>query len=298
MFGMNMQSALGTYLDAGVPKKCRNFSRSGAPGVSIATTWAINVPVTLLTIKPLQNGTPSGQVGDFTIMNITMAPGIINAGAAGNVESFPNVGLEKGGAYDDYYPAVVGFAPAVPLPIELLSFDASASKTSIDLTWRSAFEQNFKGFEVQRSLNGKDFENLTFVKSKGIESGSVYTFEDSSVKKGTRYYYRLKMIDFDGEFNYSLVTNAMISSNNTHVNVYPNPSDGNVNIEFFLEEDVPTQIDVYDMIGKIVIHRDVVTQKDNNQVSLDFLNLPSGLYSVQININGKKETKMVKIGKN
>ena len=296
-FGMQMQNPKGTYLDGGVSKNCRNFSRSGAPGIAIASTWPVGVPVTILTITPLQNGTPIGQVGDFSIMNL-VSPGIVSIGGGINVESFPNVALIKSTNLDDYYPDVVGFAPAVPLPIELLTFDASATKKSILLGWRSAFEQNFKGFEIQRSMNGKDFEKISFIKSTGRETGAEYAYEDLVVKSGIRYYYRLKMLDLDGEFSYSLVTNALIMSNDTKVNIYPNPSDGNVNLEFFLEEEVPTQIDVYDMIGKIVMHRDVAAQKNKNIVSLDFLNLPSGLYSVQTNINGKKDTKMVKIGKN
>jgi hypothetical protein len=297
-FNLGIQPTRGEYDDPsngpGVDYYFRSFARNSINVFPITQAWPVGMPITLLCIKPLQNGVVV-PVGDFTIANITTGP--INGGPAGNVEAFSNVSLEKGGVLDDYLPTVTGFATAVPLPVELIGFEAKANKTSIDLDWRTSYELNFKGFGVERSIDGKGFEQLGFIQNKGNQSGSDYSFEDRTAQIGKLYYYRLRMLDNDGKSSFSSNKSAIIEATKTHVSIYPNPSDGNINLEYYLEEETNTQIDVYDMTGKLVLHKAVEAQKDKNLVSINMLDLPSGLYSIQININNKIETKMVKIFK-
>jgi hypothetical protein len=297
-FNLGIQPTRGEYDDPsnglGVDYYFRSFARNAINVFPITAAWPVGAPITLLCIKPLQNGVVV-PVGDFTIANITTGP--INGGPAGNVEAFSNVSLEKGGVLDDYLPTVTGFATAVPLPVELIGFEAKANKTSIDLDWRTSYELNFKGFGVERSIDGKGFEQLDFIQNKGNQSGSDYSYEDRTAQIGKLYYYRLRMLDNDGKSSFSSTKSAMIEATKTHVSIYPNPSDGNINLEYYLEEETNTQIDVYDMTGKLVLHKAVEAQKDKNLVSINMLDLPSGLYSIQINMNNKTETKMVKIAK-
>jgi hypothetical protein len=296
MFDLNIQPTKYAYTAAGVPKYFRTFGRGAAPPILITSAWPVGTSITLLSIKPLLNGV-TNPVGDFHIANLT--PGYITGVMPGSVtvEAFSNVSIEQSTVVQDYLPAVTAFAPAVPLPIELLSFDVKSEKDFINLDWRTANEENFRGFDVERSTDAKNFEKLTFIAGKGVTNGTEYKYEDRTAQKGNLYYYRLKMLENDGSFEYSPLRNAMIPLYHTPVNIYPNPSNGNVNLEFTLEEETPTQVDVFDMLGQLMLHKEIETKKDKNLVSLDMLNLPSGLYSIRVDINHKIQTKLVKIAK-
>src|SRR5690606_18127695 len=91
-----------------------------------------------------------------------------------------------------------------PLPVELISFEATAGDYSIFLTWSTASEKNNAGFNLQRSIDGYNFENIAWIDGNGTtNSPNNYSFEDKNVKPGVMYYYQLKQVDYNGEFEYS-----------------------------------------------------------------------------------------------
>lgn len=107
------------------------------------------------------------------------------------------------------------------LPIELVSFTGQEIDGKHFLQWETASEINFEGFEVQQSLNGKDFEKIGFVEAEG--SGSRYQFF-ATPKQGTNYY-RLKQIDLDGSSEKSDAL-ALRLEEEVRYSAYPNPSTG------------------------------------------------------------------------
>lgn len=90
------------------------------------------------------------------------------------------------------------------------------SETSrIVIQWTSIAEQNLEGYEVQRSVDGQNFTKLGFLDARGSNTG--YTYIDDSVFakiSGRVYYYRLKIMDRDGETQYSgtVTVESQISS--------------------------------------------------------------------------------------
>ncbi len=266
--------------------------------------WALNVPVTIMKIQTTLNA-PGGGVGTFNIypydavaynggsgvpMSQTAMPLIID-----DVDPSPYIGVS--GIFDDFMDPTTA-AIAVPLPIELLSFNAVASKEAIDLRWATAKEENFRGFDLERSLDGKKFDKITFVAGKAAK-GATYDFSDRNVSKGTRYFYRLKIVNTDATFEYSDIRTAMIQgAATTGVTIYPNPSNGDVKLDFTLEEDTNTTIDLFDIAGKNVFRKEVEAKKDRNVVTLEIMDLPSGVYTVRMNMGGKIVTKLVKLSKN
>lgn len=277
----------------------RSFNRGpNAPFVSIAGGWPANVPITLMTIENNYAAAPN-TVGDFCIFPFG-TPIIQPANfPLLNVDARPNVFIADNDnfVYEDYAPAVINCALNVPLPIDLINFEASAGKDAIDLRWQTAKEENFKGFDLERSLDGIRFEKISFIPSRNISRGSVYPFVDRDVTKGQYYYYRLKMLDRDGKAEYSGIRSAILPTSNVNVSIYPNPTNGNVNLDFVLEESANTLVDVYDMTGKSILRKEVEARKDRNVISLDLLDQPAGIYSVKIIINGRVINKLVKLSR-
>lgn len=115
----------------------------------------------------------------------------------------------------------------VILPIVLLNFDAGATKESVELSWTTIMEENFKEFVVQRSDKGISFEDIATIPGAGkniYDIHSQYSFEDKAPHVGWNYY-RLKAVDLDDTFEYFDVVAAKFEGSK-ELAVYPNPSAG------------------------------------------------------------------------
>lgn len=122
---------------------------------------------------------------------------------------------------------------ANPLPVELMSFEANLENGEVYLDWKTASEINNDYFEVQRSENGDDWEPIGEVDGNGtINEVISYDFADKSPLFGASYY-RLKQVDFDGQFEYSPIVsiNNAFTGQRMKAVVFPNPtSQHNINL--------------------------------------------------------------------
>jgi hypothetical protein len=108
------------------------------------------------------------------------------------------------------------------LPVTLVAFDAEKEETAVKLTWNTSFETNSDFFEIQRSLDAKEWQPLGRVASAGESKGQAsYDFTDSNPVAGDNYY-RLKMADRDGSFAFSQI--RKVSWADGGLAVFPNPA--------------------------------------------------------------------------
>ncbi|MFT7557579.1 MAG: hypothetical protein ACI83D_000244 [Planctomycetota bacterium] len=101
------------------------------------------------------------------------------------------------------------FDPSL-LPVELGEFSARADQNGgfVELIWSTLSEIKFDFFEVERSTDGERFVTVgSSVGSGNNPGGSNYSFRDEQPKDGDNYY-RLKIIDIDGSYEYSDVVSA------------------------------------------------------------------------------------------
>ncbi|MCG8328761.1 MAG: fibronectin type III domain-containing protein [Chitinophagales bacterium] len=120
------------------------------------------------------------------------------------------------------------FACAV-LPVEILDFEINeGSNNQIELHWQVAQEVNLSHYEVQVRLEDGTFKNIGLVSAIGEED---YQYNISLNEAGS-YYFRLKMVDFDGSFEYSksLHLNLDYSNSDKIWSVFPNPFEQEVNV--------------------------------------------------------------------
>ena len=103
----------------------------------------------------------------------------------------------------------ISFCESV-LPIELLQFEARTSSDKVDLIWATASEINNDQFIIERSTDGKLFEEILKVKGAGNSTElNEYTTTDFYPVNGISYY-RLRQVDFDGKSSYSDIIGAYI----------------------------------------------------------------------------------------
>ncbi len=136
-----------------------------------------------------------------------------------------------------------------PLPVELTYFDATKVGTTSLLSWETASEENNDRFEIERSANNVDWEKIGEVAGAGNSQQLLdYTWIDEKPIMGTNYY-RLKQVDYNGEFSYSEIRTIDFIGI-SKVTAYPNPTRGMVKVS--LEGDISGDLEVVltDVFGK------------------------------------------------
>lgn len=167
------------------------------------------------------------------------------------------------------------------LPVSLRLFTASRSHSTVHLKWETATEQNSRGFYIERNLGNNVWQTLGYVQTKAINGNSnavlnyEYTDQNNNAKGITQY--RLRQVDFDGKHAYSPIRAVRAGGQKGKTIVYPNPSaDGKVNV-VFADVNVPRDVSLSDINGRIIKRWKGVT---TNIIQID--NLIAGFYTVRI----------------
>jgi len=136
--------------------------------------------------------------------------------------------------FNDGYPYLDWQNPSgTPVPVEIELFSANMVGNTIKLTWQTATEVNNYGFEIERSqtssMKSEKWTKIGFVEGHGnSNSPKDYSFLDDKNLVGLdgELQYRLKQIDFDGNYEYSDVVEVKLNENIKAYKLeqnYPNP---------------------------------------------------------------------------
>ena len=185
-----------------------------------------------------------------------------------------------------------GFGAGIPgasgtLPIELLSFSGKLQGENAKLNWSTAFEQNSKGFEIEKSYDGINFKNIGFVAGAGNSNTTrVYTFTDPQ-RAIEHNYYRLKLIDIDNTFDYSDVVLVKNIYGKQDVYLAGNPFTDKINIQFAKTPNGKVSVRIYDMKGS-KIYEAACNNYGQTSLQINLGNkIAQGIYTVKIEIDGK-----------
>lgn len=171
------------------------------------------------------------------------------------------------------------------LPVELIDFNAIKENESVRLNWSTASEENNDYFEIEHSVNAVDFTTIGNINGAGNSSRiSNYTFLDEHPVSGYNYY-RLKQVDVDGSFQYSKIKSVYFEENQTKttINIYPNPTTDFVNILFNNKSIQPINIEIIDVLGKVVDNiQNVNLPNGATAYSINVASLSNGFYNIRI----------------
>jgi len=187
-----------------------------------------------------------------------------------------------------------------PFPVEGMELSAHPLQNKILLTWSTNLEVNNKGFEIERSTDGLNFQKIGWKDGSGnSQTIKNYQFEDTKVNYNQKYYYRLKQMDYDGNYRYSNVAEAILNTYETFVisPLYPNPTNGNAYVNVYCAEKQDLSVRVYNSIGQLVLQYTHTLPAGNTQVELATHSLANGIYQVEFNMNGQKQTRKLSITK-
>lgn len=176
------------------------------------------------------------------------------------------------------------------LPVTLKSFTASYQNGNIGLSWSTVNEINMKAYQVERSVDAKNFVTIGTVVARNSGNENNYSYLDLKTLNGTSYY-RLKMVDMDGSYRYSTIIagSAKILQQLTVLG-------GVVNNNLIISHAVSgngAMLKILSMNGNAVAVHNI--QSGVSQTILNVSSLASGNYiAVYLNGNEKQSVQFVK----
>jgi hypothetical protein len=155
-----------------------------------------------------------------------------------------------------------------PLPLTLLDFTGKLENKTVLLQWKTTNEMNTFFFSIEKCTDGFDFVEIGKVfAANNSASENNYSYKDANTCTG-KYFYRLKMIDKDGKFDYSNII-SFSNNNISEIAVYPTLCHTNINISMVKNQ----AIFLYNANGKFI--------KNMNVGFNDISNLANGMYFIK-----------------
>jgi Secretion system C-terminal sorting domain/Lamin Tail Domain len=191
---------------------------------------------------------------------------------------------------------------AAALPIELKRFFGLRQKDgSVQLNWTTLTEKLAKSFEIERAdrpLSDR-FEKITSLAAAG-ESSSELNYDFLDREAPTNAYYRLKMVDLDGNFKFSNIISLKNKETALVIkDIFPNPTTDMATIRFNAATESTHDLSIFDVSGRRVWAESFDAQKGEQLREVSLGGLPNGFYLLEIS-NGIEKTfqKLMKTGGN
>lgn len=179
----------------------------------------------------------------------------------------------------------------VLLPVKLGIFKGTSTEAGILLNWTTVQELNNKGFAVERSVDGTNWQQLAFIPTvaKDGNSNTVlnYQFTDGTPANGINHY-RLKQVDIDNRSDLSKIISVRYAGGNK-LSVTPNPLSHGFTVVSGLN--IGDELRVFNQSGVQVYRQRAAAW----QHRIDLRKQPAGVYYLEIvNGNDKELLKIIK----
>ena len=167
----------------------------------------------------------------------------------------------------------------ITLPVTLARFNGTLLDNAVSLSWTTTEESGSSHFNVERSADAKEFIQLGRVEAKGNSSATQqYKFLDNKPLNGNNYY-RLKMVDADGKFEFSRMISIDNGANSVAFELLGNPASGR-EIKFLLKNENAANVSLFDLSGKAI--RFSLSKTGNEFTLKPKGNISSGLYILSL----------------
>ncbi|MGE0562329.1 MAG: choice-of-anchor L domain-containing protein [Flavobacteriales bacterium] len=255
-------------------------SYGGSPSAANCTaansSWVLGVPTT--DFKGAIYGIQFN--GNTKVLTATQSG--LTAGATYHIKLI--VTDVKDGAYDSgVFLKASSFGPPSTLPVNLLGFSAECESGYSKLEWQTASEVNNDYFIVEKSNQTFNFSPIGIVAGNGNSSViNNYEFQDFEVNNSVTYY-RLKQVDFNGEFEYSnIVALSKCLETKYHIdNIYFTGNE--IVISYQTNKTTNVLLNVFNSQGKLVVSKDIQLYQNQQKIRIPVSNLLSdSIYLVNL----------------
>lgn len=241
------------------------------------------------------NGTDPFSIGPLALSNVQ----IISNGSS------PTTSTWVHGSYkSDYYAEfkVAGFSggsgagssSSLVLPISYLDVNAYNEGKYNIVSWVVSQIHSKTSFIVEKSIDGNDWTEIDRIFSENIKSEKRFSVIDKLPE--IIVYYRIKALEENGLYTYTKTVSVKLGADNFKlISVSPNPNDGNFDIDFTTNAISNVKCTLYNSLGMEVKEVFIKSTYGKNRISIEEDELPSGIYTLSLQIDDKIETHKLSI---
>jgi uncharacterized repeat protein (TIGR01451 family) len=182
---------------------------------------------------------------------------------------------------------IADFRLTCPVPIELLSFNANYNGNQVVLQWKTATELNNREFQLERSIDGINFEKIATIPG-AINSNTIktYNYTDGNLPATKTVYYRLIQIDVNDALKISGVKTVHLLQQLVNViridRIIPNPVTDNVTLQVNTPQLDNVVVRILDLNGKLVSSQYKVLNSGNQNIPFNMAGYGKGIYIVEV----------------
>lgn len=169
------------------------------------------------------------------------------------------------------------------LPVELVYFRGKLFAEGVVLEWQTASELNNDFFEVEVSTDGENYNTLAIIAGQGTSTTLTnYDYVDRYPSTGLNYY-RLRQVDFNGDFTYSNIISIMNDAPaRLYFSAYPQPATTHLTLQLMGIDDTSIMnLVIYNINGKVV--KSISIDPKTKLLPIDLTPFTNGLYLVRLN---------------
>jgi len=186
---------------------------------------------------------------------------------------------------------------SVTVDVDLVDFDGSWNnfRRVSELNWITASEINTKKFILERSdLDDETFKGIHEVAAQGNSSSELrYEYNDETIVEAGIYYYRLKIVDYNGDISYSDIVainvSDLIEGPEIELMLFPHATQGFLNLEITSSESFDVSSEIYDMKGALIALLNLQNVQDGvNSLQVNVSDYAAGVYMIRVKIGNKE----------
>lgn len=183
----------------------------------------------------------------------------------------------------------------IHFPSGLVDFKGSYKKDgNVELAWHTNSGSDFARFELERSIDGREWESSGTVFAENTPQQNKYLFTDKvgkniALKKDL--YYRLKQIKSDGSSSTSRLLMVRVYNTRTvsMISVTPNPAKSDIAVNVQLQENSLVSMRIISSAGSTVLYKTADVDKGISNILIEGSSkLIPGLYTLEVIVNSKE----------
>ncbi|MEO6722928.1 MAG: T9SS type A sorting domain-containing protein [Ferruginibacter sp.] len=171
-----------------------------------------------------------------------------------------------------------------PLPVQFLNVTAKQKNNQVAINWSTGTEISNKYYDVEKSIDGGSNWMLVATQKTDGNSSIVKKYDAYDIRPvpGINYY-RIKQVDQDGKYKYSVTVTVKILIEKTSALVLGNPFIHDIPIEFLSKGNESVSLTLYDLTGKRVANDKWNIPKGSSRKAFDKAgNIKKGMYILNI----------------
>lgn len=171
-------------------------------------------------------------------------------------------------------------ATTTTLPVSIVSIKAALKNDDVEVSWDVREELNLNYYEVEKSLDGRNFENIGLVFPwDNQQVSNSYRFTDQHPFDGTNFY-RLRIVDKDGSSKYSNIVLARTGAlpNSSSISIAPNPVKGNIRAIFSGLGKGIYKVELRNVAGQLQLMKNINIQQTDQIEFFERGNAAPGIY--------------------